>query len=57
VISFFGVILIARPASIFGGSAKGEDGVTPAQRFAAVCVSLVGVFGAIGACKIVMIML
>ncbi|KZT35884.1 hypothetical protein SISSUDRAFT_1050665 [Sistotremastrum suecicum HHB10207 ss-3] len=58
--SLVGVILIARPESIFGAhspprlpgevadGSNGERG-TPAQRVVAVCVALVGVLGATGA--------
>jgi hypothetical protein len=51
VISLVGVILIARPAFIFGGQGgKVEEGATPAQRFTAVCLALWGVLGSAGAC-------
>ncbi|KAI0048180.1 DUF6-domain-containing protein, partial [Auriscalpium vulgare] len=53
--SFFGVILIARPAAIFGsktaqqGDVGETDLVTPHQRLVAVGVALIGVLGATGA--------
>lgn len=60
VFSLAGVVLIARPAAIFGvnsnlwapgaspGLESNEKG-TPAQRLVAVCVAMVGVLGATGA--------
>jgi hypothetical protein len=46
-----GVILIARPAFIFGAQhGKVEEGATATQRFTAVCVALFGVLGGTGAC-------
>jgi drug/metabolite transporter (DMT)-like permease len=51
------VIIIAQPSSIFGNSndevnsnkAGVVDDVTPAQRFLAIVISIIGVFGASGA--------
>ncbi|KAI0072257.1 hypothetical protein K474DRAFT_1711774 [Panus rudis PR-1116 ss-1] len=50
--SLLGVVLIARPKFLFGGSSEDEsdqDEVTPAQRLLAVGVALLGVCGATGA--------
>jgi len=50
--SLIGVVLIARPASLFGehsGESSNAPGITSSQRFIAVGVSLVGVVGAAGA--------
>ncbi|KAF8881637.1 hypothetical protein BD779DRAFT_1627156 [Infundibulicybe gibba] len=60
VFSLFGVILIARPAIIFGANSQGRTATgdivnivvergTPSQRLAAVGIALVGVLGATGA--------
>ncbi len=57
IIALFGVILIAHPNFIFGsvddtvGTTRvGDvDPVSPAQRLLAICVSILGVFGASGA--------
>lgn len=57
IVSLLGVVLIARPASIFGDhpdnlpipEGKPDAGVTPAQRLMAVGFSMVGVLGATGA--------
>lgn len=53
LVSLSGVVLIARPTFLFGGSGHMDAGVgaggptvTPAQRMIAVCVALVGVLGA-----------
>jgi drug/metabolite transporter (DMT)-like permease len=57
IIALIGVIIIAQPSSIFGNS-KDEinpdkagmvDDVTPAQRFLAIIISIIGIFGASGA--------
>lgn len=58
LIAFFGVVLIAHPAAIFGktvdtpgsGPGKGKvDDVTSTQRLVAIAVSVIGVLGAAGA--------
>ncbi|KAF5319494.1 hypothetical protein D9619_008739 [Psilocybe cf. subviscida] len=49
-VSLIGVVLIARPAAIFGDSAgKSQEKGTPRDRLIAVGVALIGVLGATGA--------
>lgn len=57
LVALVGVIIIAQPSSIFGDNeddvnankAGVVDDVTPAQRFLAIVISILGVFGASGA--------
>ncbi|KIJ97898.1 hypothetical protein K443DRAFT_681172 [Laccaria amethystina LaAM-08-1] len=52
VFSLSGVVLIARPAAIFGvypNAGAGPEKGTSAQRLVAVCMAMVGVLGATGA--------
>ena len=55
VISFSGVLLIARPTSLFGDSSDGGSGpqASPHQRLLAVGVAMLGVLGAAGAYTII----
>jgi len=57
LVALVGVVIIAQPTSIFGGPEDGVnsskagtvDDVSPTQRFVAIIVSILGVFGASGA--------
>ncbi|KAK4221272.1 hypothetical protein QBC38DRAFT_135046 [Podospora fimiseda] len=51
-IALFGVILIAKPTSLFSSSSsdvEDDDGITPGQRIFAIFIALTGVLGAAGA--------
>jgi drug/metabolite transporter (DMT)-like permease len=49
IISLLGVVLIARPQSLFGSGSATEGNATGLQRLAAVAFALLGVLGAAGA--------